>query len=128
MRMMSFASRRVASLLLALSLWLSMFIPPIGVSANATAVVDPLASTGQWSSVIDWQIVGKHMALLPNCKVLAWPTGQDAFLWDPATQLRHRRKSSVPPRPDGAPNTFPEVVQVPAAAETVDAGTAGWGD
>jgi len=33
-------------------------------------------------------------------------------LWDPATQLRHRRKASVPPRPDGAPNTFPEVIQV----------------
>jgi biotin synthase len=25
-------------------------------------------------------------------------------LWDPATQLRFRRKESVPPRPDGAPN------------------------
>jgi biotin synthase len=31
--------------------------------------------------------------------------GQDeARLWNPATQLRRRRKSSVPPRPDGAPN------------------------
>jgi biotin synthase len=27
-----------------------------------------------------------------------------ASLWNPATQLRHRRKTSVPPRPDGAPN------------------------
>jgi biotin synthase len=49
---------------------------------------------------------------------------EEAPLWDPATQLRHRRKSSVPPRPDGAPNTgMPEVVHVkpePAAA--------GWGD
>jgi biotin synthase len=25
-------------------------------------------------------------------------------LWDPSTQLRHRRKRTVPPRPDGAPN------------------------
>jgi biotin synthase len=25
-------------------------------------------------------------------------------LWDPSSQLRYRRKSSVPPRPDGAPN------------------------
>jgi biotin synthase len=25
-------------------------------------------------------------------------------LWDPSTQLRYRAKSSVPPRPDGAPN------------------------
>src|SRR5436190_3593873 len=42
---------------------------------------------------------------------------EEAPMWDPARQLRHRRKSSVPPRPDGAPNAFPEVVQV-----------AGWGD
>jgi biotin synthase len=41
----------------------------------------------------------------------------EAPMWDPATQLRMRSKSSVPPRPDGAPNAFPEVVQV-----------AGWGD
>jgi biotin synthase len=25
-------------------------------------------------------------------------------LWDPSTQLRYRKKSSVPPRPDGSPN------------------------
>jgi biotin synthase len=41
---------------------------------------------------------------------------EEAPLWDPATQLRHRSKSSVPPRPDGAPNAFPEVVQVPGRA------------
>ena len=41
----------------------------------------------------------------------------EANFWNPATQLRHRRKTSVPPRPDGAENTFPEVVQVdPKAA------------
>ena len=28
----------------------------------------------------------------------------EANFWDPATQLRHRKKRSVPPRPDGAPN------------------------
>jgi biotin synthase len=26
-------------------------------------------------------------------------------LWDPSAQLRYRKKSSVPPRPDGSPNT-----------------------
>jgi biotin synthase len=41
----------------------------------------------------------------------------EAPMWDPATQLRHRRKASVPPRPDGSPNAFPEVVHV-----------SGWGD
>jgi biotin synthase len=36
----------------------------------------------------------------------------DSGLWDPSTQLRHRKKSSVPRRPDGAPNTYPEIVHV----------------
>jgi len=40
----------------------------------------------------------------------------DANFWNPATQLRHRKKSSVPPRPDGAANTYPEVIQVEPAA------------
>jgi biotin synthase len=41
----------------------------------------------------------------------------EANFWNPAVQLRHRKKSSVPPRPDGAPNAFPEVVHVkPEAA------------
>jgi biotin synthase len=36
----------------------------------------------------------------------------EANFWDPSTQLRHRKKSAVPPRPDGAPNAYPEIVQV----------------
>jgi biotin synthase len=28
----------------------------------------------------------------------------EASFWDPSTQLRHRKKTAVPPRPDGAPN------------------------
>src|SRR4051812_3147065 len=36
----------------------------------------------------------------------------EAPFWDPSRQLRHRRKESVPPRPDGAPNRFPSVVHV----------------
>jgi len=31
----------------------------------------------------------------------------EVTLWDPSKQLRFRRKSSVPPRPDGAPNRVP---------------------
>jgi biotin synthase len=34
----------------------------------------------------------------------AAPAGLEVRLWDPATQLRFRRKDSVPSRPDGAPN------------------------
>jgi biotin synthase len=42
---------------------------------------------------------------------------EEANFWNPAEQLRHKKKTSVPPRPDGAPNTFPEVVYVkPEAA------------
>jgi biotin synthase len=41
----------------------------------------------------------------------------EAPMWNPATQLRRVRKTSVPPRPDGAPNAFPEIVHVkPEAA------------
>jgi biotin synthase len=41
----------------------------------------------------------------------------DAPLWDPARQLRHRRKRSVPRRPDGAPNRFPPLIHVDPAEE-----------
>jgi biotin synthase len=41
----------------------------------------------------------------------------EAPFWDPSRQLRHKRKASVPPRPDGAPNRFPAVVQVPGREE-----------
>jgi biotin synthase len=34
-------------------------------------------------------------------------------LWDPADQLRHRRKRFVPPRPDGAPNRGREESEQP---------------
>jgi biotin synthase len=40
----------------------------------------------------------------------------EANFWNPVSQLRHRRKTSVPPRPDGAPNAYPEVIQVEPAA------------
>ena len=37
----------------------------------------------------------------------------EAPLWDPARQLRHRKKGSVPPRPDGALNHgVPQIVRV----------------
>jgi biotin synthase len=31
-------------------------------------------------------------------------------LWDPAEQLRFAKKGAIPPRPDGAPNRWPEAV------------------
>ena len=48
----------------------------------------------------------------------------EANFWNPATQLRHRKKSSVPPRPDGARNRGLEVVHVdpddPAEQPTIE--------
>jgi biotin synthase len=35
------------------------------------------------------------------------PLELEVRLWDPSTQLRHRKKGPVPPRPDGAPNRAP---------------------
>jgi biotin synthase len=34
--------------------------------------------------------------------------GIEVRLWDPAAQLRYQRKRTTPPRPDGAPNTWPQ--------------------
>ncbi|MEA2254162.1 MAG: biotin synthase, partial [Solirubrobacteraceae bacterium] len=34
-------------------------------------------------------------------------------MWDPATQLRFKRKTTVPRRPDGARNTWPEATPSP---------------
>src|SRR4029453_15497279 len=39
----------------------------------------------------------------------------EANFWDPSTQLRLRKKTSVPPRPDGAPNKF-KLIEMPSEA------------
>ena len=48
----------------------------------------------------------------------------EANFWNPATQLRHKKTSSVPPRPDGARNRGLEVVHVapddPAEQPTIE--------
>ena len=37
----------------------------------------------------------------------AIPVELEVQLWDPSRQLRFKRKETVPPRPDGAPNRAP---------------------
>ena len=89
-------TRRPWPIVCALAFVLSLALPHVGqvlvARANVVpappAVNDPRATTGEWAPVINWGIFGKHMAMLPNGKVLAWPTGQDAFVWDPATQTK----------------------------------------
>src|SRR5215211_5465568 len=43
----------------------------------AAAAADP-GQVGQWGPVVDWPVVGIHVALLPNGKVLAWDSVGDA--------------------------------------------------
>src|SRR4029079_9204420 len=65
--------------------------------ARRPAVSGP-QDVGQWSPVVSWPVVGVHVALLPNGKVLAYDSIGDnatetypvqnhtrATLWDPAT-------------------------------------------
>ena len=64
----------------------------------AAAVTGNEAEVGQWGPVIDWPVVGIHMALLPDGKVIAYDSSGDspsfpdqsytrATLWDPASNL-----------------------------------------
>jgi biotin synthase len=41
----------------------------------------------------------------------------EANFWDPSTQLRFKKKTAVPPRPDGAPNAGLSLVQVDPGME-----------
>ena len=64
----------------------------------AAAVTGTEGDVGQWGPVVDWPVVGVHVALLPNGKVLAYDSVGDnatetypvhdhtrATVWDPAT-------------------------------------------
>ena len=67
-------------------------------AAAAAAVTGNEGQVGQWGPVIDWPVVGVHVALLDNGKVLAYDSVGDnptesysvhdftrATVWDPAT-------------------------------------------
>src|SRR6478735_7447268 len=66
--------------------------------AAAAAVAGAPQDLGQWGPVVDWPVIGVHVALLPNGKVLAYDSVGDnatesypvqdhtrATVWDPAT-------------------------------------------
>jgi Domain of unknown function (DUF1929)/Bacterial Ig-like domain len=67
-------------------------------AAAAAAVAGSTSQVGQWGPVVDWPVVGMHVALLGNGKVLAYDSIGDnatekyeiqdrtrATVWDPAT-------------------------------------------
>jgi hypothetical protein len=66
--------------------------------AAAAAVAGSPADVGEWGPVVEWPVIGVHVALLPNGKVLAYDSIGDnatetypvqdhtrATVWDPAT-------------------------------------------
>jgi hypothetical protein len=68
------------------------------VRAAAAAVAGNEHDVGQWGPVVDWPVVGVHVALMPNGKVLAYDSVGDnatetypvhdhtrATVWDPET-------------------------------------------
>jgi hypothetical protein len=48
-----------------------------GRTATAAALAADPGQVGQWGPVADWPVVGIHVALLPNGKVLAWDSVGD---------------------------------------------------
>ncbi len=67
-------------------------------AAAAAAVAGAPQDVGQWGPVVDWPVIGVHVALLPNGKVLAYDSIGDnatesypvqdhtrATVWDPLT-------------------------------------------
>src|SRR4051812_14542647 len=67
-------------------------------NAAAATVAGAPQDVGEWGPVVDWPVVGVHVALLPNGKVLAYDSVGDnatesypvqdhtrATVWDPAT-------------------------------------------
>jgi hypothetical protein len=79
----------------------------LAASAKGALTADALAAgaqdVGQWTQPVDWPVVGVHVALLPNGKVLAYDSIGDnatesyptqtttrATVWDPVTDVHVR--------------------------------------
>ena len=76
----------------------TMAVTATDAAAAAAAVTGSTSQVGQWGPVVDWPVVGMHVALLGNGKVLAYDSVGDnatetyeiqdrtrATVWDPAT-------------------------------------------
>jgi hypothetical protein len=74
------------------------FVTAHDAKAAAAAVAGAPQDVGEWGPVVDWPVVGVHVALLPDGKVLAYDSIGDnatetypvhdhtrATVWDPAT-------------------------------------------
>jgi len=76
-------------------------VTAFAASAAAAAAAGPPQEVGEWGPVVDWPVVGVHVALLPDGKVLAYDSVGDnatetypvhdhtrATVWDPATGIQ----------------------------------------
>jgi hypothetical protein len=76
----------------------NMAVTATDAAAAAASVTGNTSQVGQWGPVVDWPVVGVHVALLENGKVLAYDSIGDkatetyeiqdrtrATVWDPAT-------------------------------------------
>ena len=76
-------------------------VTAFAASAAAAATAGPPQDVGEWGPVVDWPVVGVHVALLPDGKVLAYDSIGDnatetypvhdhsrATVWDPQTGIQ----------------------------------------
>ncbi len=58
-----------------------------GTNTNTFAQSGDPAIVGQWSEVTELPVKATHTSLLPNGKVMTWPSseGDNAYFWDPET-------------------------------------------
>ncbi len=56
-----------------------------GLVVISTITTKTQSQVGEWAPVMDWGYQAKHMAALPNGRVLVFRTGDTARVWDPLT-------------------------------------------
>src|SRR5882724_5167075 len=57
---------------------------PSAISASVSALGTP-ETAGAWTAPFPWPVVGLHLSLLPNGRVLSWGSSGDPQVWDPTT-------------------------------------------
>ncbi len=68
--------------------WLGMVFCVMLVTAIPRAWGQGPSTVGQWTPVSSWPYIATHISLLPNGKVLWWPSwaaGDNPTLWDPVS-------------------------------------------
>jgi PKD repeat protein len=58
---------------------------PSAISASVSALGTP-ETAGEWAAPFPWPVVGLHLSLLPNGRVLSWGSAGTPQVWDPTTE------------------------------------------